>query len=204
MRVAIIDYGAGNLRSVQKALACVGLDAEIVDRPSPLAGVDAVILPGVGAFGPAVAKLRNRGFDGVIRDVVSRGAPLLGLCLGMQLLFEESTEDGFHRGLGLLPGRVERLPGGLKIPHMGWNQLDIRRPAPLLENLPNGSYVYFVHSYYAVPGEEGIVSATTTYGVEIPAVVGRGVIWGCQFHPEKSSKVGLQILSNFRRWLERC
>ncbi|MDR5693671.1 MAG: imidazole glycerol phosphate synthase subunit HisH [Armatimonadota bacterium] len=203
MRVAIIDYGAGNLRSVQKALACAGLEADIVERPESLSKAAAIVLPGVGAFGPAMARLRERGFDVTILEMVTSGVPLLGLCLGMQLLFEESLENGLHRGLGLLPGRVERLPAGLKVPHMGWNQLNIQQPAPFLEGLPNGSYVYFVHSYYAVPREKSIVSATTTYGVEIPAVVGRGVIWGCQFHPEKSSVTGLKILSNFRRWLHK-
>jgi glutamine amidotransferase len=200
MRAAIVDYGAGNLRSVERALQQVGFRAERTDRPDVLSGADVVVLPGVGAFGPAAARLRESGFFDAIRDAVRGGRWLLGLCLGMQLLFEASEEDGPHEGLGLLPGRVVRLPRGLKVPHMGWNTLSFAPETPLRAHVPDGAHVYFVHSYYALAQPTDVL-AWTEYGVRIPAIVGRERILGFQFHPEKSSRVGLQLLTNVYDWV---
>ena len=199
--IAIVDYGIGNLRSVEKALQRVGAEAGVTADPGVLDAAHGIVLPGVGAFGDGMAHLRARRLvDPVLRQV-ERGKPLLGICLGMQLLFEESDEMGLHRGLGLLPGRVVRFPEGeLKVPHIGWNQLWRAKPGPemaLLEDIPHGAHAYFVHSYYAAPEEPGDVLARTDYGIEFAAVVGRGRIFGAQFHPEKSQDVGLRLLKNF-------
>jgi glutamine amidotransferase len=201
--IAVVDYGMGNLRSVQKALERMGAEAVVTsDSAGATAALEAargVVLPGVGAFGDAMDNLRARGLLAPIMRQVERGKPLLGICLGMQLLFEESQEMGRHQGLGLLPGRVVRFPAGvLKVPHVGWNQLHAPQGA-LLEGVAPGAYAYFVHSYYAVPEEPADVLATTEYGVEFSSVVGRGKIWGAQFHPEKSQDVGMRLLGNFSR-----
>ena len=199
--IAIVDYGIGNLRSVEKALQRVGARAEVTADPAALDAAHGVVLPGVGAFGDGMAQLRARQLvDPVLRQV-ERRKPLLGICLGMQLLFEESDEMGLHQGLGLLPGRVVRFPEGeLKVPHIGWNQLQQADPCPemaLLEGILHGAHAYFVHSYYAAPEEPGDVLARTDYGFEFASVVGRGRIFGAQFHPEKSQDVGLRLLGNF-------
>lgn len=195
--ITIADYGVGNLRSVQKALERVGAEAVVSGDPAALDDALGVVLPGVGAFGDGMDNLRKRGLVEPVLRQVEDGKPFLGICLGMQLLFDESEEMGRHRGLGLLPGRVVRFPdNGLKVPHIGWNQLQVR-PNPLLAQIADGAYAYFVHSFYPVPDEPGDVLATTEYGLEFASVVGRGLIWGAQFHPEKSQEIGLRLLANF-------
>lgn len=195
--VGIIDYGVGNLFSLRSSFAAIGVEAFVSGDASELAKADRLILPGVGAFGDAAEKLRQSGLDAFVREQAASGKPLMGICLGMQLLFEKSFEYGEHAGLGLLKGQVVgmsgRLPEGLKIPHMGWNALRCTKPAKLLEE---GSYVYFVHSFYAENCEDS-VAAVTDYGIPITAAVEQGNIFGCQFHPEKSGNVGLEILRKF-------
>jgi glutamine amidotransferase len=198
--IAITDYGAGNLHSIQQALLRQGLDVRIADAPEALDEAAALVVPGDGAFGPAIERLRARGWADRIRAHLRSGRPFLGICLGMQLLFDESEEDGTHRGLGVLRGRVVRLPDGVKVPHMGWNQLAITRRSPLLDGIQSGAYVYFVHSYAVVPDDPELVAATAVYGGEVAAVVGRDNLWATQFHPEKSGTVGVRILENFARW----
>jgi len=201
MSVAIIDYGMANLRSVQKALEHVGAQADIISDPAQVEKADKIILPGVGAFADAIATLRERQLDGPIMNHIDRGKSFLGICLGLQMLFDVSYEDGEHRGLGVLKGKCvrfdvdERL--GLKVPHMGWNQLEFRRPSPLLRDLPTGCGVYFVHSYHVVPTDENVIATTTDYGGPFVSSVWRDNLFATQFHPEKSQKVGLQILANF-------
>ena len=197
--IAIIDYDAGNIKSVEKALLHLGQEVTITDRAQEILSADKVILPGVGAFGDAMGNLDRRGLIPVIREVAERGTPFLGLCLGLQLLFERSDEAPGVEGLGILPGEILRIPAkeDLKIPHMGWNSLHLEHGGRLFENVPEQSYVYFVHSYYLKAGEEDIVKASTEYGVQIHASVEKGNVFACQFHPEKSSGVGLQILKNF-------
>jgi glutamine amidotransferase len=197
LRVAILDYGMGNLRSVQKALELLGARAWVAQKPEEAAEAEALVLPGVGAFGDAMANLRRLGFADCILEAVQKGLALLGICVGMQVLFQESEEQGQHQGLGLLRGRVTRFPPGLRVPHVGWNQLHIRRQHPLLSSLPDGCYVYFTHSYHPVPADEQVVLATTDYGHEFASVVGHERIYGVQFHPEKSWRVGLTVLNNF-------
>lgn len=197
--IAIVDYGVGNLRSVQKALEQVGAVAVVTHDPTVLNAAQGVILPGVGAFGDAMANLRSRRLLVPVLRQVEGGKPLLGICLGMQLLFDESEEMGQHPGLGLLPGRVVRFSDReLKVPHIGWNQLKTAKGA-LLAGIAPGAYAYFVHSYYAAPKEDADILATTEYGVEFASVVGRDKVWGAQFHPEKSQEVGLRLLQNFWR-----
>ncbi len=198
--LVVIDYGAGNLRSVMHALYHLKVDKVRLGRePRDLRGADKLILPGVGAFGAGILQLRRQGLIAPIKDAVQGGVPYLGICLGMQYLFEFSDEMGMHEGLGILPGYVTRFPDdlGVKVPHMGWNQLAIQRPSPLLEGIEVGSYAYFVHSYYCVPakGDDTLLSAD--YGVPFTAAVQRDNVYGVQFHPEKSQHVGLRILSNF-------
>jgi glutamine amidotransferase len=200
--ITIVDYGVGNLRSVQKALERVGAEAVVSSDPVVLDDALGVVLPGVGAFGDGMDHLRARDLVGPVLRQVEEGKPLLGICLGMQLLFEESEEMGYHQGLGLLPGKVVRFPeSDLKVPHIGWNQLQFPI-SPLLGGIDDGAYAYFVHSYYPVPEESGDVLATTDYGVEFASVVGRGRVWGAQFHPEKSQEVGLRLLENFARLVD--
>ena len=196
---AIIDYDAGNLRSVEKAIALLGGDPVITRDRETILKADHVILPGVGAFGDAMEKLNQYGLTEVVREVAQAGIPLIGICLGMQLLFERSDESDGVPGIGVLEGDIIKIPDtpGLKIPHMGWNSLDIRPGTRLYEGIENGSYVYFVHSYYLKARDEAIVAAPTEYGCHIHASVESRNVFGCQFHPEKSSTVGLSILKNF-------
>jgi glutamine amidotransferase len=202
--IAIIDYGMGNLRSVQKAFQKVGVEAVITDERETIESARAVVLPGVGAFGDAMTNLRSQDLVEPIERVVKQGKPLFGICLGLQLFFEESEEMGLHKGLGFFPGRVRRFDVGLKVPHIGWNQVNIRRQSPLLDGLADGSYAYFVHSYYVEPTEDDIILTTTDYGLNFASIVGRGTIFGIQFHPEKSQDVGMRILSNFVAMIEEC
>jgi len=197
--IVIIDYGMGNLRSVQKAIEAVGSAAEITSDPDRVGRASKVILPGVGAFADAMAELNRSGLGDSFCEAVKAGKPCLGVCLGLQLLFDVSFEDGEHAGLSLLPGRVVRFAArpGLKIPHMGWNTLTIRRPAPLLAGLPPEPSVYFVHSYHAVPDNPDDVAAVTHYPNPFPAVVWRDNLIACQFHPEKSQAIGLAMYANF-------
>lgn len=201
--IAIVDYDAGNLHSIGMGLRRRGLEVRVTADPAVLDGAAAVVVPGDGAFGPAMARLGALGFPERIAAYIRSGRPFLGICLGMQLLFEESGEDGTHRGLGVLPGRVVRLPAAVKAPHMGWNRLRLERPSPLLEGVAPGAYVYFLHSYYCAPSDPAIVAATVPYGGDIAAVVGRDNVWATQFHPEKSGEVGATILNNFARWTAR-
>ncbi|MBR4335276.1 MAG: imidazole glycerol phosphate synthase subunit HisH [Clostridia bacterium] len=199
--IAVIDYGVGNLFSLVSSLRSVGADAVVTGDPAVIRSADRLILPGVGAFGDAADKLASTGLDAVIRDEVSRGKELLGICLGMQLLFEKSSEYGTHRGLGLLSGEVVPLEGmidpKLKIPHIGWNALRFERPdCSLFRGIKEGDFVYFVHSFHAV-GCGDSLAATAEYGIPVTAVVARNNVFGCQFHPEKSGKVGQAILSAF-------
>ena len=202
--IALIDYGISNLRSVQKAFEHLDTEVTLVDTPDRLAQADRLILPGVGAFPAGMRGLQERGLVEPIKQAVRDGKPLIGICLGMQLLFESSDEMGETQGLGLLPGQVARIrdadvrsPSILKIPHMGWNQLDVVREHPLVRDLVSGSYAYFVHSYAIYPEQHDIVLATTEYGGPFASIVGRGNVCGLQFHPEKSQAVGLRLLRNF-------
>ena len=197
--IAILDYDAGNIKSVEKAMLLLGQDVTVTRERERILKADKVILPGVGAFGDAMGKIRQYGLYEVIHEVVEQGTPFLGICLGLQLLFERSEESPGVEGLGILKGEILRLPDtpGLKIPHMGWNSLEFRNNGRLFEGLPQESYVYFVHSYYLKAQEEQIVKASTEYSTHIHASVEQGNIFACQFHPEKSSDVGLQILKNF-------
>lgn len=197
--VAIIDYDAGNIKSVKKALHYLGEEAVITRDRDTILGADRVILPGVGAFGDAMEKLRTYELDKVIQEVVAQNTPFLGICLGLQLLFESSEESEGVEGLGILKGKVVRLPeeSDLKIPHIGWNSLKYPNPGRLFTGIAEDSYVYFVHSYYLQAKDPSIVTATTEYGTLIHASVEQGNVFACQFHPEKSSEVGMQILKNF-------
>ena len=197
--IAIIDYDAGNLKSVEKALIKVGAEPVVTRDADVILQADKVILPGVGAFGDAMEKLEHFGLVETIRKVVKKGTPLLGICLGLQLLFEYSEEKEGCKGLCLLKGGVKRIPDatGLKVPHMGWNSLKVTEGAKLFANLPENPYVYFVHSYYLQAEESEIVAATSEYGVTIHASVEKDNIFACQFHPEKSGETGLAILKNF-------
>ena len=199
--IAIVDYGVGNLFSLRGSLAAVGAETLVTGDPKVLAEAEKIVLPGVGAFGDAAEKLRALGLDEVLRAEAAKGKPLLGICLGMQLLFERSFEYGEHPGLGLIPGSVKPLagyvPAGYKIPQIGWNALHLRRGGgPLLREIREGDFVYFVHSYYAADCEEAII-ADTDYGAPVTAAVQRENVYGCQFHPEKSERVGLRILKAF-------
>jgi imidazole glycerol-phosphate synthase subunit HisH len=197
--VAIIDYGVGNLRSVEKAFAATGCDALVSADEKILRQAERLVLPGVGAFEACMKALTERGFDGLVRERVAEGTPLLGVCVGMQMLFEESEEFGATAGLCLLPGRVRRFTGDLVVPQVGWNQIRQRVAHPLFEGIADEAFFYFVHSYYCEPSEREVVLAETDYGVAYSSVIGRGNLYGVQFHPEKSQAAGLRLLSNFVR-----
>lgn len=198
-KIAIIDYQMGNLRSVQKAFEKVGADAVITSDPREVWGADKVVLPGVGAFRDAIAELRRRDLVTVIREVIAARKPFLGICLGLQLLFDVSYEDGVHEGIGIVPGEVRKfeLPPGLKNPHMGWNQVDIVRPSPILKGIANQAYFYFVHSYYVAPRDESVVALTTSYPSPFCSAIAVDNLFATQFHPEKSQANGLLLLKNF-------
>ena len=197
--IAIIDYDAGNIKSVEKAIQLLGQEVTITRDRETIMNADKVILPGVGAFGDAMGKLRQYGLDEVIRDVTAKGTPFLGICLGLQLLFESSEETPGVEGLGILKGKIVKIPpaAGLKIPHMGWNSLHLQNNGRLFEGIPEQTYVYFVHSYYLQAEDPEIIKATTEYSTCIHASVEKDNVFACQFHPEKSSKWGLKILKNF-------
>ena len=205
--IAIIDSGIANLRSVEKGFARVGSEAKIVEDPRLLREAAGIVLPGVGAFADGIAKLTTHGFIEPLRRAIDQGKPVLGICLGLHFLFSESEEFGLHKGLDLLPGRVRRFAEGvpdpastggrLKVPHMGWNRVRVERPVPILADLPEAPYFYFVHSYYVEPADPGVVAGTTEYGIRFTSVIWRENLFATQFHPEKSQASGLQLLKNF-------
>lgn len=200
--IAIIDYGVGNLFSLVSSFKAIGVNAVVTSDPEVIKSADKLILPGVGAFGDAADKLRKSGLSELVIEQAESGKPLMGICLGMQLLFEKSYEYGEHKGLGLIKGNVvsmeNRLPDNLKIPHIGWNALKMKQQSPIFEYISDGDCVYFVHSFYATDCDEDVI-ASTEYGIEITAAVAKGNIYGCQFHPEKSGNVGLNILKAFNK-----
>ncbi len=197
--IHIVDYGMGNLRSVQKAFESLGVEAAICTDASELTDCPKMVLPGVGAFRDAIHELKQQDMVGPIRDHVASGRPFLGICLGLQLLFDVSYEDGEWEGMGLVPGKVVRFEDqpGLKIPHMGWNMLQITRPNPLLAGIDAGSYVYFVHSYHVVPDDDSVIATRTEHGVPFVSSIARDNLFATQFHPEKSQSIGLRLLKNF-------
>lgn len=202
-QVSIVNYGMANLRSVQKAFEHVGHAAEIIDTPDAVDRAGKIVLPGVGAFADAVATLRSSELAGPILNHIKKGKPFFGICLGLQMLFDVGYEDGTHQGLGVLPGKCIRFDVddtfGLKVPHMGWNQLNAKKPSPILRDLPSDASVYFVHSYHVVPADESIVATTTDYGRPFVSSIWRDNVMATQFHPEKSQAVGLKILENFAK-----
>jgi glutamine amidotransferase len=197
--IAIIDYGMGNLASVSNAFAKLGYETIVSQDPEQILAADKVVLPGVGAFADAIKNIRNRGIDQTITELMKRNTPLLGICLGYQLLFSESDEDGVHQGLDVIKGRVEklRLPAVFKVPHMGWNNIATKPDSRLFAGIPRGSYFYFVHSYRAIPEDDTFIAATTEYGIRIVCAIEQGNLVATQFHPEKSSDIGLKVLMNF-------
>lgn len=195
--LTIVDYGAGNLRNVYMAFRRLGLEALVTAEAELVSRASALVLPGVGAFGDSIGKLRALGLEEPITSSIRDGVPFLGICVGLQLLFEVSEEMGEHRGLGILAGRVRRFSQGLSVPHMGWNQIHQARAIPLWRGVPDGSYAYFVHSYYADPEDRAVVAATTDYGLDYASAVAQGNLYAIQFHPEKSQDVGERILRNF-------
>src|SRR5688572_11812000 len=201
MKIAIVDYGMGNLRSVQKAFAEVGFDAQVTADPAQIERAEKVVLPGVGAFKDCVATMREKRMVEPIARHIDKGKPFLGICLGMQMLFDVGYEDGEHQGLGIIPGKCVRFDvdktQGLKVPHMGWNQLCFKKPSPLFRDLTPESNVYFVHSYYVEPKDPTVIASTTDYGGEFTSSIWRDNVVATQFHPEKSQRVGLHILRNF-------
>jgi len=202
--IAIIDYGMGNLRSVAKGFEKMGIDARVTDSPRVVDDAPGVVLPGVGAFSDAMSNLRKLGLEEAVHRAVKKGKPFLGICLGLQLLFESSEEWGTSEGLGVFPGRVRKLPPGLKVPHMGWNTIKVQNPCPLFSDLPENAAFYFVHSYYVEPAEPSLAACTTDYGIEFTSVAARDNVFGIQFHPEKSSALGLRILQKFGGLVEKC
>ncbi|MCX7919746.1 MAG: imidazole glycerol phosphate synthase subunit HisH [bacterium] len=196
--IAIIDYGMGNLQSVQKAFLKLGFSAEIISDANKLNNVSHIVLPGVGAFKDAMYGLNQTGFIEPLMQSIQTGKPLLGICLGLQLLFTESSEGGRYQGLNLIPGRVDRFPDSVKVPQIGWNQIKQTKPNnPLLQGVPDNAYVYFVHSYYVIPEDNTVIATTTEYGIAFTSMIWKDNIFATQFHPEKSQKIGLQILANF-------
>jgi len=197
--IAIIDYGMGNLASVSNAFAKLGYETIVSQDPEQILAADKVVLPGVGAFADAIKNIRTRGIDQTITELMKRNTPLLGICLGYQLLFSESDEDGVHQGLDVIKGRVEklRLPAAFKVPHMGWNNIATKPDSRLFAGIPRGSYFYFVHSYRAIPEDDTFIAATTEYGIRIVCAIEQGNLVATQFHPEKSSDIGLKVLMNF-------
>lgn len=193
MRVAILNYGVGNLHSLRHGLERIGAQALVTSEPKEIERADALVLPGVGAFEEAIEQLSDK----VEAILASQDKPLLGICLGMQLLFERSEEGNSKRGLGLLSGEVVRLPRGLKVPHIGWDSVEVKRMHPIVRDVPSGSYMYFMHSYYVCPKNPDAIVATTNYGLEFPSIVASGSVVGVQFHPEKSGRAGMQVLRNF-------
>ena len=197
--IAIIDYQMGNLHSVQKGFENVGAEVEIITRPSDLASADKVVLPGVGAFRDAIRELKQRDWEQPLNDVIAAGIPMLGICLGLQLLFDVSYEDGEYEGLGIVPGKVVRfdLPSDYKVPHMGWNQAEIKRNSPVLKGVEEGSHFYFVHSYYVEPEDPQVIAIESNYHRPFCAAIWRDNLFATQFHPEKSQANGLKLLKNF-------
>ncbi|KEI99499.1 imidazole glycerol phosphate synthase [Clostridium botulinum] len=195
--ISIVDYGMGNLKSVENALNFLGIKSVITSEREVILNSDGIILPGVGAFPDAINNIKRDGIDKVLKEAVKKDKPLLGICLGMQLLFEESEEIKSCRGLGFLKGKIEKMKVNLKIPHMGWNNLSFCKDSPILNGIKENSYVYYVHSYCAKIEEEGILNAYSQYEIEVPGIVSKSNIYGIQFHPEKSGDIGLKILSNF-------
>jgi glutamine amidotransferase len=199
--IALVDYGIGNLGSVTNGFRHAGAETVLTSDHDVLRRADALVMPGDGAFGATMDEVRSRGLVPALKEAAASGKPLLGICIGMQLLFEESEEHGIHQGLGLLPGRVRRFPEGLVVPHMGWNKLKFHQRHPLFDGLAEGSYVYFVHSYFCdAPAD--VVLAYADYGKDFPAIVGRGNVLATQFHPEKSQTVGLKMIENFVRFVK--
>jgi imidazole glycerol-phosphate synthase subunit HisH len=200
MNIAIVDYDIGNLRSVEKAFTTQGIPAEITKDEQVIRNADKLVLLGVGAFGYAMESLRKHGFDKLILEAAAAGKPIIGLCVGLQMLFDEGHEFGIHQGLGLLPGKVIKFPGGVRVPHVGWNQVQYSNGSaehPLFRGLPDLSFYYFVHSYYVEPADQTCVLGQTEYGLNYASICGRGNVLGVQFHPEKSQTAGLQLLKNF-------
>lgn len=206
--IAIIDYGMGNLRSVEKAFLSVGARARVTSNAKDVLRAEKIVLPGVGAFKDAMDGLRKRKLIEPLVECVKEGKPYLGLCLGLQLLFEESEEFGKYKGLGILKGKVKRFSGNVKVPHMGWNQILLQKEKTngtrsiamqVLKNIPDHSYFYFVHSYYVVPSDKNVVAAKTSYGISFASIAAKDNIFACQFHPEKSQTFGLELLNNFAR-----
>ncbi|ACX51478.1 imidazole glycerol phosphate synthase, glutamine amidotransferase subunit [Ammonifex degensii KC4] len=202
--IAVVDYGRGNLRSVAKALETLGFRVEVTAEPKRLKAARGIILPGVGAFAAAVVHLKAQNCWDALREALAEGKPLLGICLGLHLLLSSSEEGEEEEGLGYFPGKVRRLPAGLKVPHMGWNKVELKRPSPLFEGIPDGSWFYFAHSFYAVPEDENSVVAVTDYSFPFAVALERGRVFGVQFHPEKSGERGLKLLENFGRMAESC
>ncbi len=202
--IAVVDYELGNLGSVEKALLRVGCDARLTQDPAAILAADAIVVPGVGAFGDCMRNLNRFGLADVIRECIASGKPFLGICLGLQLLFEESEESPGVPGLGVFAGKVQLFRHDLKIPQIGWNQIKVQgTPPPHLAGVPDGSNVYFVHSYHVSPADESIIATTTDYGYEFASSVWRDNVFACQFHPEKSQHIGLRILDNFRQEVAR-
>ena len=197
MSIAIIDYGVGNLRSVEKAFTSQGIDAIVTSDEQILRKADKLVLPGVGAFAACMDGLRKHNFDRLVIEAAQSGKPIIGLCVGLQMMFDEGHEFGIHKGLGLLPGKVVRFPEGIHVPHIGWNQVEFKQDHPIFRGLPENPFFYFVHSYYCLPDDPTCILGETDYGQTYASICGRDNIVGVQFHPEKSQGMGLQLLKNF-------